>query len=173
MYLGLAVSQLIHKPIQDIVDQEVFRPLAIRNSFLMENKYVMDHLADGLKDNIEWGRNGPWKGSNVASSLCTEAKEYAKFVIELMRENKSSSGIFQQMSAPQMQIDSGKWVCLGIFMEQTPYGPAYSHGGNNNNRYNSNFKFYKYHDLGYVYFMNCHKEQAFTKRLDKFLETGK
>jgi len=173
VYLGFVVSHLIHKPIEDITNQEVFRPLGIRNSYLIENKYVLDHLADGKKDNKEWGRNGPWQGPNVASSLRTEAKEYAKFVIELMRENRSSGTVFQQMSAPQMKIDSNKWVCLGIFMEQTPYGIAYSHGGNNNNRYNSNFKFYKDHDLGYVFFMNCHQEQTLTKRLDKFLKTAK
>jgi len=172
-YLGLVVKHLLGKKIQDIVEQQVFRPLSINNSFLIKNKYVLDHLADGLKDNKEWGRNNVWLQPHVALSLCTDAKEYAKFVIGLMKESRSLPGVFQQMSVPQLQIEPNKWVCLGLFMEQTPYGPKYYHSGNNNNRYNSNFEFYKDQDLGYVFFMNCHKEPAFTKKLNEFLGNGK
>lgn len=172
-YLGLVVKHLLGKKIQDIVEEEVFRPLFINNSFLIKNKYVLDHLADGLKDNKEWGRNNIWLQPHVALSLCTDAKEYAKFVIQLMKESRSSKSVFQQMSVPQIQIEPNKWSCLGIFMEQTVYGSKYYHSGNNNNRYNSNFEFYKDQDLGYVFFINCHKEPAFTKRLNEFLVNGK
>jgi CubicO group peptidase (beta-lactamase class C family) len=171
-YLGLVVKHLLNKKIQDVVEQEVFRPLSINNSFLIKNQYVLDHLTDGLKDNKEWGRNNLWLQPHVALSLCTEAKEYAKFVIKIIKESKSSSSIFQQMSVPQMQIEPNKWICLGLFMEQTLYGPKYYHSGNNNNRYNSNFEFYKDQDMGFVFFINCHKEPAFTKRLNDFLENG-
>lgn len=108
-YLGLVVKHLLGKKIQDIVEQEVFRPLSINNSFLIKNKYVLDHLADGLKDNKEWGRNNIWLQPHVALSLCTDAKEYAKFVIMLMKEGRSSTGTFQQMSLPQIQIETNKW----------------------------------------------------------------
>lgn len=172
-YLGLVVKHLLSKNIQNIVQDEVLAPLSIDNSFLIKNKYVLDHLADGLKDNKEWGRNNMWRQPHVALSLCTEAKEYTKFVIQLMKESRSSKSVFQQMSVPQMQIEPGKWVCLGIFMEQTPYGSKFYHSGNNNNRYNSNFEFYNDQDMGYVFFINCHQEPAFTKRLNKFLENGK
>jgi CubicO group peptidase (beta-lactamase class C family) len=171
-YLSLVVKHILDKKIQNIVQEEVLNPLSINNSFLIKNKYVLDHLADGLKDNKEWGRNNVWLQPHVALSLCTEAKEYAKFVIQLMKESWSSKGVFQQMSVPQLQIEPNKWVCLGLFMEQTPYGPKYYHSGNNNNRYNSNFEFYKDQDMGYVFFINCHQEPAFTKRLNEFLENG-
>jgi CubicO group peptidase (beta-lactamase class C family) len=172
-YLGLVVKHLTKKSIQDIVDQEVLQPLSIRNTCLIKNKYVQEHLADGWKDNKEWGNNGNCLRPHVAFSLCTEAKEYAKFVIALMNESRSSKSLFQQMAVPQVQAEANKWACLGFFMENTPYGPKFRHAGNNNNRYNSNFEFYKEHDLGYVFFMNCHKEPAFTKRLNAFLTDGK
>jgi CubicO group peptidase (beta-lactamase class C family) len=57
-YLSLVVKHLLNKKIQHVVEQEVFRPLSINNSFLIKNPYVMDHLADGLKDNKEWGVEG-------------------------------------------------------------------------------------------------------------------
>lgn len=172
-YLQLVVSHITHKKIEDIIAQEVFAPFSMSNSFLIKNQYIQEHLADGMKDNTEWGKNFLWQEPNMAYSLCTEAKDYTKFVIELMKESRLSTGTFQLMSVPQVQSEPNKWSCLGIFMEQTPYGPKYSHSGNNNNRYNSNFEFYKDRGLGYVFFMNCHNEPAFTKRLNKFLETGK
>jgi CubicO group peptidase (beta-lactamase class C family) len=172
-YLGLVVKHLLGKNMQDIVEEHVFHPLSIHNSFLIKNKYVLDHLANGLKDNKEWGWNNLWLRPNIALTLCTEAKEYAKFVIRLMKESNAPNSVFRQMSVPQMQVEPNKWVCLGLFMEQTPYGPKYSHSGNNNNRFNSNFEFYKDHDLGYVFFMNCHQEPELTKRLNRFLKKNK
>lgn len=171
-YLSLAVKHKLNKKIPDIVEQEVFSPLSINNSFLVKNQYVLDHIAYGLQDNKEWGWSNRTMHPNVAFSLCTEAKEYAKFMIELMQESHDSASVFRQMAVPQMQVDSNKWVCLGIFMEQTPYGPKYGHSGNNGNRYNSNFEFYTDRDMGYVFFINCHQEPSLTKRLNSFLETG-
>lgn len=171
-YLGLVVKHRLNKRVEDIVDDEVLHPLQMNNAFLVKNQYILDHIADGMRDNVEWGWNNRTYRPNVAYSLCTEAREYAKFVMQLMRENQSPQSVSTQMSVPQKEIEPGKWACLGIFMEETKYGPKYGHSGNNNNRFNSNFEFYKDKDLGYVFFMNCHQEPAFTPRLNKFLETG-
>lgn len=167
-YLSRVVRHLLNQDVSEMIDREVFRPVSIRNSFMVKNRYVQDHLADGMKDNKEWGWNNVWQRPNVAYSLCTEAKEYARFIIRLMSESRTHESVFYQMSQPQMQIDSCKWVCLGLFMEQTPYGTKYCHSGNTNNRFNSNFEFYADRDLGYVFFMNCHREQAFTKCVNDF-----
>jgi CubicO group peptidase (beta-lactamase class C family) len=172
-YLALVVKHLLGKKVQDIVQDEVCTPLSMDHAFLIKNDYVLAHLADGMQNNKDWGSNIVWLRPYVALGLCTEAKEYAKFVIELMKETRDSTSAFRQMCVPQMQIEPKKWVCLGVFMEETPYGPKYSHSGNNNNRYNSNFEFYKDRDMGYVFFMNCHQEPAFTKRLNEFLDSGK
>jgi CubicO group peptidase (beta-lactamase class C family) len=171
-YLGLVVKHLTGRKLQDIIQEDVFAPLNINNSYLIKNEYVKNHLADGLKDNKDWGKNNSWLMPHVALSLCTDAKEYAKFVIELIKESNSPNSVFQPMSVPQRQIEPGKSICLGIFMEQTPYSVKYYHSGNNNNRYNSNFEFYKDSKIGYVFFINCHQEPEFTKRLNAFLANG-
>jgi len=171
-YLGLVVKHLLNENIEDVMQEQVFHPLSINNSFLIKNKYVLDHLADGLKDNKEWGSNNFSPRPYVASSLRTNAKEYAKFVKELMSESHLPASAFQQMSVPQVKIDTGRWMCLGIFMEQTPYGPKFYHSGNNGNRFNANFEFYKDMDMGYVFFINCYQEAAFTKLLNNLLENG-
>lgn len=172
-YLGKVVAYLTGKKLEDIIEEEVLNPFDIKNSYLIKNKYVEEHLADGLKDNQYWGKNRLWLQPGVAFSLCTESKEYAKFLMALMKESGSLGSIFQSMSLPQLEVDPQKSICLGIFSEKTPYGLKYSHSGNNNNRYNSNFEFYKDSKIGFVFFMNCHKELQFTKRLNDFLINGK
>lgn len=171
-YLGLVIKHLTGEKLDDVINKQVFNPLHIKNSYLIKNDYVKAHLADGLKDNKDWGKNGIWLRPHVALSLCTEAKEYAKFLIELIRESNLSNRVFKQMGASQLSIDDKKSVCLGIFCEETPYGLKYYHSGNNNNRYNSNFEFYKKSGFGYVFFMNCNQEPEFTKRLNAFLLSG-
>lgn len=172
-YLGKVVGHLTGKKLEDIIEEEVFNLFEIKNSYMIKNKYVEEHLADGLKDNQYWGKNRLWLQPGVAFSLCTESKEYAKFLIALIRESGSSGSIFQAMSLPQLEVDPQKSIGLGVFIEKTSYGLKYSHSGNNNNRYNSNFAFYKDSKIGFVFFMNCHKELAFTKRLNDFLINGK
>jgi CubicO group peptidase (beta-lactamase class C family) len=171
-YLGFAVKHRLNRRLEEIIAQEVFRPLGMNKATLIANQYVSEHLADGLKDNTEWGWNNRSLKPNVSFSMYTEAKEYSKFVIHLMKEYHTPGSAFKQMSVPQKEAEPGKWACLGLFMRQTPQGPRYSHSGNNNNRYNSNFEFYPDKDFGYVFFINCHQEPAFTKRLNQFLESG-
>lgn len=172
-YLGKVVSHLAGKNLQDIIQDEVFAPFFINRAYMIKSdSYVREHLADGLKDNKDWGKNRI-SSQSVASSLCTESREYAKFLIGLINETSYSNSIFQAMSISQLSVGQDKSICLGIFSEQTPFGIKYSHSGNNNNRYNSNFEFYKDLKIGYVFFMNCHKELQFTKRLNEFLINGK
>ncbi|GAH17818.1 unnamed protein product, partial [marine sediment metagenome] len=172
-YLGIVVKHLTGRKLQDIIQDYVFTPFSINNSYLIKNEYVEKHLADGYKDNKEWGKNCSYTRPHVAFSLYTEAKEYAKFAIALMRESTEPNSIFQKMASPQLEIEPQKFVCLGIFMEQTPFGIKYYHEGSTNNRFNSNFEFYKDSQIGYVYFMNCHKGTDFKKRLNEYLINGK
>lgn len=177
-YLGLVISHLTGKKIDVLIQEYVFDPLSIKNSYLVYNDYVKDHITDGLKDNKDWGRNGAALQPHVAYSLYTDAKEYAKFVMELIKESGAANSIFQTMAVPQMEIEAAEpglkdSVCLGVFVEQTPYGLKYLHGGNNDNRYTSIFEIYKDSKIGVVYFMNCSKQGEFTKRLNQFLISGK
>lgn len=172
-YLGKVAAHLTNKKIEDIIEEEVFNPFDIKNSYLIKNKYVEEHLADGLKDNKYWGKNQLWQQPGVAYSLCTESKEYAKFIMALIKESDTPGSIFQDMALPQLETEPQKSICLGIFCKKTPYGLKYSYSGNNNNRYNSNFEFYKDSKIGFVFFMNCHKGLEFTKRLNDFLINGK
>ena len=71
----------------------------------------------------------------------------------------------------EMKTKTSAWV--GIFAEQTPYGVEYFHPGNNDDCFTSIFEFYKDSKNRVVYFMNCVKQNEFTKRLNEFLVDGK
>lgn len=179
-YLGMVIKHLTGKKIEDLVQTYVFNPMSIKNSSLIYNSYVKAHLADGLKDNKDWGKNDLYMQPYVSYSLYTDAKDYAKFMIKLMKESTTPNSIFQSMSVPQleldkvkMELDSETWSCLGIFMAHTPYGIKYLHPGNNDDRFTSIFEFYKDSKFGVVYFMNCAKQSELTKRLNTFLVSGK
>jgi CubicO group peptidase (beta-lactamase class C family) len=171
-YLGLVIKHVTGKKLQDIIQDEVFTPFNIRNAFFIENDYLKEHMATGHTDNKVGGR-GLFMRAHMAFGLHIEAKEYSKFIIALKRECDLQKGIFYTMSKPQINIESKKSMGLGIFIEDTPYGIKYSHGGNNGNQFNSNFEFYKDHGIGYVYFINCNKGPQFTKKLDEFLANAK
>lgn len=177
-YLGQVVKHLTGKNTDELIKEYVFNPLSIKNSYLTYTEYVKKHLTDGLKDNKTWGKNDLYLQPYVSYSLYTDAKDYAKFVIQLMKESDTANSTFQSMSAPQLELDTAEMktkvsACLGIFAEQTPYGVKYFHPGNNDDRFTSIFEFYKDSKIGVVYFMNCIKQNELTKRLNEFLVSGK
>jgi CubicO group peptidase (beta-lactamase class C family) len=167
-YLGSVIEHITGENLQDIIQKEVFSPLNIKNSYLVENEYLEKHMCIGHRDNAVQGRNICTE-PHMSYSLCTDAKEYAKFVIAFMKESRTPNSIFNKMSVPQFKIDSTDNVCLGIFTEKTPSGLQYYQGGNNDNRFNSNCEFYIDRNIGYVYFINCNKGREFTENLDNYL----
>lgn len=179
-YLALVVEHLTGKKIDQLVEKYVMKPMSIKNSSLTFNDYIDKHLADGIKDNNERSRNEPYIKPHAAYSLYTEPKEYAKFIIELIKESYIPNSTFQSMVASQVEIHEEDMdpnlkinMGLGIYVQETPYGLKYSHGGSNGNCYNSLFQFYKDSKVGFVYFIAGCKQGEFAKRLDQFMVIGK
>jgi len=171
-YLGIVIQHKIGKPLQDIIQDEVFTPLNIQHAYFIENDYLKEHMASGHTNNKVTGRSY-LKYPQMAYGLHIEAKEYAKFVIALMQEINMPNSTFKTMSVPQIEIVHGKSICLGIFMQQTPFGIKYKHGGDNGDQFHCDFEFYKDLKVGYVYFTNCERKPEFLKRLNSYLTNGK
>ncbi|MBT2622557.1 serine hydrolase domain-containing protein [Chryseobacterium sp. ISL-6] len=179
-YLAFVVEHLTGKTIDQLVEKYVMKPMSIKNSYLVFNDYINKHLADGIKDNNERGRNEPYIKPHAAYSLYTESKKYAKFIIELIRESYILNSTFQSMVGSQVEIHEEDMdpnlkinMGLGVYVQETPYGLKYSHGGSNGNCYNSLFQFYKDSKVGFVYFIAGCKQGEFAKRLDQFMMIGK
>jgi CubicO group peptidase (beta-lactamase class C family) len=176
-YLGLVVQHLTGKDLEDIIQEEVFTPLGMQHSFMVWNDILAAHKAMGYEKGTPTQVFKPLR-AHPAGTLHTEAYDYARFVIQLMKEDKKQNSVFRQMSIPQVEgkapnpgdANSGIWVGSGIFIEKTPYGIKYQHGGNNGD-FMGNFQFYKKQNSGYVFFMNCDKMPQFMKNLDQFLNS--
>jgi len=167
-FLGYAVSRHIGKQLQEIISEQVLLPLKMKHSFMTDNDYVTRHVATGHSDGKVSGRMFLDK-SYVAYGLRTEARDYARLVIALMSESHQQQSIFEKMAFPHINIDDRVVSCLGIRTEQTPYGVKYYHSGNNGNRFQSHFAFYKDKDFGFVFFMNCNRGVEFAAKMYEFL----
>ncbi len=174
-YLGLVIQHLTGKKLQDIIQEEVFKPLGMKHSYMVWNDILAADKAMGYEKDVPTQVFKPLR-AYPAGTLHTNAADYARFVVELMTEDREENSIFSQMAVPQNRgqgptegdPDSGIWVGLGIFIEKTPYGIKYTHGGNDGD-FMGNFEFYKKQRSGYVFFMNCDKMPRFLPNLDKFL----
>jgi CubicO group peptidase (beta-lactamase class C family) len=177
-YLSLVVEHLTKKNLQDIIQEEVFAPLDMTHSFMVWNDTLAAHKAMGYEKDVAAQVFKPLR-PHPAGTLHTEALDYAKFGIELMKEDKEKNSIFKQMALPQVEAEaptkgnpnSGTWAGLGIFIEQTPFGIKYHHGGSNGD-FTCNFQFYKQPQSGYVFFMNCDKMPQFLANLNQFLSVA-
>ncbi len=167
-FLGYAVSRHTGEDLNDIVREEVLKPLGMKHSFMTDNDYVTENMSTGHTDNKVSGRK-ILDRAYVAYGLRTEARDYAKFVIELMRESRVPGSTFSRMATPHTDIDDSVISCLGIRSQQTTGGVKYFHSGNNGNRFQSHFAFYKDLDMGFVFFMNCNRGVEFARRLNDFL----
>jgi CubicO group peptidase (beta-lactamase class C family) len=167
-FLGYAVSRHTGEDLNDIIREEVLAPLGMKHSFMTDNDYVTKNMSTGHTDNKVTGRK-ILDRAYVAYGLRTEARDYAKFVIELMKESRVPGSTFSRMASPHTNIDDSVISCLGIRSQQTPDGVKFFHSGNNGNRFQSHFAFYKDRDMGFVFFMNCNKGVEFAGRLNDFL----
>lgn len=177
-YLGLVVEHLTKKNLQDVMQEEVFAPLDMKRSFMVWNDTLAAHKAMGYEKDVAAQVFKPLR-PHPAGTLHTEALDYARFGIALMKEDNEENSIFRQMSLPQVEgkaptqgdPNSGIWVGLGIVIEKTPFGIKYHHGGNNGD-FMGNFQFFKQQRSGYVFFMNCDKMPQFLVNLNQFLNSA-
>lgn len=176
-YLGKVVSHVSKKSLEDVLEDEVFKPLSLQHTFYTWNEYLDVVAATG-----HIGRNptGKWQPEQpvMAASMHTEAATFTNFMIGLINGAGLSRTTYQEMLKPQVEIppDSpADWKAsfgLGIYIEESPYGMVYGHGGNNGN-FQCNFEVYMQQKMGYVFFANNDRGHELNKALRAYLITGK
>jgi len=178
-YLANVVAHITHtnlKDLETLYTKEVSKPLGLRHFYFTWNDFLQQHKATGY-----YGTNpqGLWHPIifRSASSLQTEAIDYARFLIAVMddkvlKKSSISEMLKEQIIIPNGTPDTHEAFGLGFYMETTPYGTRYSHNGSNGD-FTSGFVFYKQQKFGYVFFANCDKGGEFNKKLKAFLTEGK
>jgi CubicO group peptidase (beta-lactamase class C family) len=104
--LQLVVETITKKPLEELMQEHVFRPLAMtRTSMIWEDRFESDH-ANGYD---EYGRSvgaHRWTHADAAGSMQTTVSDLARFMQAVMEGKQLSEKTREQMLGPQIQITS-------------------------------------------------------------------
>ncbi len=180
-YLKRVVEHITSKEIVKTLNEEVIRPLELKNVFFEKSDHLFKVVAHGHDDNYPHKVSLPNK-AGMAWSMHTEAKSFSDFAIALLKKKglkeKTYSDMFYKHTVTDKyeEMKSEDWKSffgLGVQIEKTPYGTTFGHGGNNGD-FKCEFKVYEGLGKGFVIFTNGNTggELAY-KALEQFLITGK
>src|ERR1039458_9547899 len=102
--LQLVIETVTKKPLADLMQQQVFEPLAMtRTSMVWQDRFESDY-ANGYD---EYGRSlGPlkWKRPDAAGSMLTTISDFARFLQAVMGGGSLQPKAREQMLSPQVAI---------------------------------------------------------------------
>ena len=179
-YLGRVVAHIAGKPLEQVVLEEVQRPMGfVENTHFSANEALAANASRGHWD----GKAGPHEFPEeigVAHSMNTEAKALSNFMINLIKREGLSAEGYTNMLEPQIEVPLNEnnplqWPSrfgLGFYLMNSPYGLVFGHGGNNGN-FLAMFEIYDEHDMGYIIFANSNTGQSLIEHLREYLIIGK
>ena len=179
-YLAAAVGTHLgvgYKAGLDSVFQEVVaRPLGLQHTRFTWNSYIEQHKAFGHQEGKPTDNDQQGSAFGAGYSLHTEAADYARFLIELMRGKHLNEAYRQLMLseqnpfAPDNELrETGQtgWS-LGLAVRPTEHGTRYLHTGNNHD-FMAYCQIYPESGHGLVIFINSETLEPFYKQLGPFL----
>lgn len=163
--------------LNELFKEEVSLPLKMKNSSFLWTDYLAEHKVYGHNSEGKPTHNdtGGWSGEtfNSFSSLHSEAAEYAKFIIAMLKEEGLSKASFKEMLAEQNHFSESEnlfketgqtgWG-LGFAQKPTPYGLMHLHTGNNHT-FQAYSMFIPEQQYGLVVFTNSDKLLDFLQEL--------
>ncbi|MEM7386635.1 MAG: serine hydrolase [Verrucomicrobiota bacterium] len=175
-YLARVVAHLEKKSISDLMQEEVFDPLGIKNTALIwteasdANATATPHSRDNFPmEKSRWSE--PW----MAGCLHTDAGNFARFMVGLIEKRGLSPEGYAEMFRPQFEMreeSRDQNFGLGFVVGSSASGPYYWHGGHNRG-FTSAFEVYPDQQFGYVFAVNNYQGPEFNDALRAFLVTGK
>ena len=180
-YLAKTIAHLRHtdlKGLGQLMNKDVCADLGMTNSTLIWNNYVDKHRAIGYllnNDGTHWkGNLEPFDELNAASSLRTNAPEFAKFMIALMNKKGIKKQFIAEMFKDQIYdspLSNKKAKGLGVFIDYTSAGSRISHNGNNQ-IFMADYVLYPDKRSGFVFFINNNMEAHIMNHLEYFFKHG-
>lgn len=171
------------KDLNELFQKEVTIPLKMNHSTFVWDEYVEKHKVFGHntegKPNPNQPRPGYWDGKtfNAYSSLHSEASEYAKFIIAMLKEEGLKPETFEEMLKEQThfkddnplkkEIGQTGWG-LGFAQKKTEEWTMHFHTGNNHD-FQAYAMFIPEKAYGLVVFANIGKMVPFLTSLSKVL----
>ncbi|MFB6320640.1 serine hydrolase domain-containing protein [Saccharicrinis sp. FJH54] len=138
--IGLAISRAAKKPFIDLIVDKILIPLNMKNTFYRVPEKERNKMSIGVygsrltKRNIKIAnRELQGRGYKVpAAGLITTSTDLTRFVISLMGRSESkilSNESLKLMQTPVIQIDSGVYYGLGLFITKNENHIIIGHGG--------------------------------------------
>ncbi|WP_312175742.1 serine hydrolase domain-containing protein [Chryseobacterium sp.] len=105
-FLGFMIEEFTGKKLEDIAREEAFGPLKMRQTDMIwqskfENNFSNAYFKDGKKYGSERRES-----SRAAGSMSTTAKDYANFILNLMKRKGLSKKVYYEMLRPQIVVKS-------------------------------------------------------------------
>ena len=172
-FLVKAVESVLdtdYKGLETYFQERIAEPLRMTHSKFVQDKYNLEHKAFPHFDGIREEKNH-WVAAefNAASALHTESKEFAKWLIAVMKDSllkPSTSALMlkEQISAtqaPALLSEEGAvaWT-LGFAKYENSGHTVYGHEGNNDG-FNCLFLFDKEKQWGLIQFNNANEVYDF------------
>jgi CubicO group peptidase (beta-lactamase class C family) len=112
IYLQHVVEQITGKPLNDYMEEAVFKPLGMNNS-----SYVWKPAFDSLTATGYDSKGVPdkkWKPdeAGAASTLNTTAPDYARFVDAVLNGEGLSASLLPEMETPAIALDPECRICI-------------------------------------------------------------
>lgn len=166
--------------LETIILEEVLFPLKMQNSGFVWNERLAKDKANGhAMPNLPNNRYKPTI-ARVSGGLHSNAKDYAKFILALLKQEGLTTTSFDLLLRPAVELPGNNEIrerygiqnwTLGFGYEKNLYGEKISHGGNNGD-FQSYFEFYRNQGIGYVFMTNCNKGDELNNTLNEMLTLG-
>ncbi|WP_239057423.1 serine hydrolase [Muricauda sp. TY007] len=182
-YLAAVIGQLkgvgFKERLNELFQKEVTIPLNMEHTTFIWDDYLKEHKVFGHNSEGKPTQNSPaaggWSGKtfNAFSSVHSEASEYAKFIIAMLKRKGLKNDTFEAMLKEEThfsdnnplkkEIGQTGWG-LGFAQKVTSKGTMHMHTGNNHD-FQAYAMFMPEKEYGLVVFTNCDKMPQFLEAL--------
>lgn len=179
-YLKWVIHKVTHKKVTQVLKEEVLDPLDMHHTFFSANDTLKRLKANGHYDLIPSYKPLP-EAPGMAWSMHTEAKEFTKFMLQMMEGKGLSAATYDSMFTrhSDFKFDPGEpkprytsYMGISLEIRETPFGKSFGHGGNNGD-FRCQFEVYKDLKMGYVVFTNANTAYPFLDVMRQLLVEGK
>jgi CubicO group peptidase (beta-lactamase class C family) len=171
-FLQQAIEHILGEPLESYASRTLFRPLGMAHTSYVWTEAVDRDLAAGHKPDGSFLRKTRYVHGNAAYTLYTSARDYARFVCEILKLDRSaphslSAGMLRNMVSRQVSLTTRDPVIrpgralgsdvfwgLGWSINATPEGDLIHHGGANGSGFRCFVQFHPGEGTGIVIMTN-------------------
>lgn len=178
-YLGRVVAHITGKSLTQLFEEEIKATFGLKNTYLRYTEDLSSKMSNGHYHTFP--RYKPRElVESPASSLHTEADDFSKFVIGLMKGEYLSKESYKKIYTPYTNLrpeerlydpNLPQGVAYGFFVQETPQGKVVGHGGNNMD-FDSKYAYFPEKKVGYIAFANSNLGDEFIRMLELYVFRG-